>query len=265
MPSKKTTTYTGLINNVCFHQKYIERQELHHLLKVANSIPEQFFPLKGCFQVIDYTQRRHVALKGPFKNMTGFDPRDLIENGLEFVINNFQKDDFKIYNESIFGQAADFLRNTDHCEHNSYMFTYSYRSRSKNGKWMKIFQQGSYTTDPKTRLPLYGVGYIADISLIKKDTSMLFSIDKKMTVGGSSIYNNILTDYYFPEPEESKLSKREREIVGRLASGLSSKQIADKLFISESTVVNHRKNILKKTNAKNVAELIRFAYSKGII
>ncbi len=78
-------------------------------------------------------------------------------------------------------------------------------------------------------------------------------------------YKNIVTNYYYPDEEEARLTKREREIVGRLSDGLSSKQIADILFISESTVTNHRKNILRKTNSKNVAELIRYAAGRGII
>ena len=51
---------------------------------------------------------------------------------------------------------------------------------------------------------------------------------------------------------------REREILSCIANGLSSKQIAGKLSISENTVANHRKNMLRKKGAKNSAELITF-------
>ena len=94
---------------------------------------------------------------------------------------------------------------------------------------------------------------------------MIFSIDKKGSESGLFNHKNILTDYYYPDPEESRLSRREREILGRLADGLSSKQVADKLNLSESTIVNHRKNMLKKTNTKNIAELVRYAINKGLI
>ncbi len=137
--------------------------------------------------------------------------------------------------------------------------------RKADGKWMNMFKQGNYITDPKTKLPLYGIAMVTDITPLKKDTCMLFSIDKKRNEGGSFNYNNILTGYYYPDPEESRLSRREREIVGWLAEGFSSKHVADKLYLSESTIVNHRKNILKKTNTKNVAELIRYSINKGII
>ncbi len=52
------------------------------------------------------------------------------------------------------------------------------------------------------------------------------------------------------------LSQREQEILSLIAKGMSSKQIAAKLEISENTVANHRKNMLTKTSTKSSAELI---------
>ena len=58
------------------------------------------------------------------------------------------------------------------------------------------------------------------------------------------------------QSNKSALTKREKEILLCIAEGLSSKQIAEKLFISENTVSNHRKNMLAKTGAKSSAELV---------
>jgi hypothetical protein len=45
--------------------------------------------------VLDYTQRRHVGFTGQTKSMTGYDPRDIMDGGLDFILNVFQKDDFQ--------------------------------------------------------------------------------------------------------------------------------------------------------------------------
>lgn len=266
MPSpKKALTYTGLINNVHYRDKDIDSREVLQLLRQAKAIPQQLLPFKGIIHVIDYTQHRHVGISGPCRNMFGYDPQEIFDNGLEFVISIFQKDDFKIYNETIFCQVVDFLNNTPQAEHGDYLFSYSYRMKKADGKWMQLFQQGSYITDPKTRLPLYGIGVVTDISPVKKDTCMMFSIDRKTNEAGVLNYNTVVSGFYYPDPEESRLSRREREILGCLAEGLSSKQIADKFSLSENTVVNHRKNMLKKANAKNVAELVSYGIAKGLI
>ena len=67
------------------------------------------------------------------------------------------------------------------------------------------------------------------------------------------------------KPESDTLTKRETEILPLIADGLSSKQIAGKLFVSISTVSNHRANILHKTHCKNCLELIKYAIKAGLI
>lgn len=54
-----------------------------------------------------------------------------------------------------------------------------------------------------------------------------------------------------------KLSSREKDIIRLLKEGLTSKEIAEKLFISQLTVQTHRKNIMTKLNVRNVAELLK--------
>lgn len=56
-----------------------------------------------------------------------------------------------------------------------------------------------------------------------------------------------------------QLSERELEILQLVADGYNSKQIADKIFLSEFTVNTHRRNMLRKTNQPNVAALISMA------
>lgn len=53
-----------------------------------------------------------------------------------------------------------------------------------------------------------------------------------------------------------KFTIRENEILKYIAQGLSSKQIAATLYISENTVANHRRNMLRKKGAKSSAELV---------
>jgi DNA-binding CsgD family transcriptional regulator len=56
-----------------------------------------------------------------------------------------------------------------------------------------------------------------------------------------------------------KITKREEEVLLLLANGDTTKQIANKLSITEHTVETHRKHLLKKLDAKNTAELVKKA------
>ncbi len=61
-----------------------------------------------------------------------------------------------------------------------------------------------------------------------------------------------------------KITDRERQIVKYFANGFKTKEIAEILGISFHTVNNHRKNILRKLELKNLAALVNFAVDNGL-
>lgn len=67
---------------------------------------------------------------------------------------------------------------------------------------------------------------------------------------------------YNPIPE---LSKREKEVLDLISNEYTTKEIADKLFISQNTVESHRKNMFSKLCVKNVAGLIRIAIKNNLL
>ncbi len=61
------------------------------------------------------------------------------------------------------------------------------------------------------------------------------------------------------------VSEREVEIIKLIATGLSNKQIADKLCLSLHTVNTHRKNILQKLKVNNTAGVVMFAVKNNLL
>ncbi len=62
-----------------------------------------------------------------------------------------------------------------------------------------------------------------------------------------------------------QLTKREIEIIGMIASGLTTKEISRKLFLSEFTINAHRRNIARKLNIYTPVGLLNFARENGLI
>ena len=60
------------------------------------------------------------------------------------------------------------------------------------------------------------------------------------------------------------LTSREREVMTLVVAGLLNKQIAGELGTSETTVKNHRHQVMEKMGADSVAELVKMAYKLGI-
>jgi DNA-binding NarL/FixJ family response regulator len=61
-----------------------------------------------------------------------------------------------------------------------------------------------------------------------------------------------------------RLTRREKEILLLLADGKSTQEISDTLFLSYLTVQTHRRNLLNKCQARNLAELLKFAKENAL-
>ncbi len=65
--------------------------------------------------------------------------------------------------------------------------------------------------------------------------------------------------------EQLGMSKREYEVICKLAEGLSNKEIAEQLYLSENTIKTHLANIFAKLNAKRRTEALRILKEEGIL
>lgn len=64
---------------------------------------------------------------------------------------------------------------------------------------------------------------------------------------------------------ENMLSSREIEVAVLLSKGMINKEVADKLNISMTTVVSHRKNIMEKLQARSLADIIIYLVMNGLV
>ena len=93
----------------------------------------------------------------------------------------------------------------------------------------------------------------------------LFDAITSVISGNIYICEEIKSKQENSKMDKLTLSTREIEVLRLLINGLTTKQIANALFISSHTVESHRKNLLKKTATKNTPELIHYVASKNII
>ena len=79
-----------------------------------------------------------------------------------------------------------------------------------------------------------------------------------------------LRDGARPEPAEAadkpgSLSRREIEVLQLISQGLTTGEIAEKLFLSKRTIETHRQNMMEKMQVKNTAALIKQAMAEGML
>jgi DNA-binding NarL/FixJ family response regulator len=82
----------------------------------------------------------------------------------------------------------------------------------------------------------------------------------------ASVIEKVVRKVNFHCTEKFKeLNRREKEILKLLYEEYSSREIADRLFISERTVEFYRQSLTKKTGAKNIVGLIKYAICNNLV
>ena len=106
----------------------------------------------------------------------------------------------------------------------------------------------------------------ADGCILKSNTGKELLTALKRVISGKTYFDQ-LNDFVDAPKEfkEFRLSEREIEIIELIAEGATSKEISNRLFISEHTVKTHRKNIFQKTQVSDSDQLINWAMNNKLI
>jgi DNA-binding NarL/FixJ family response regulator len=114
-------------------------------------------------------------------------------------------------------------------------------------------------------------GYLLKDSSGRDIVNAIQAAIKNETYLSPGVSKVVVESYLSPTKRSSKeerykaLSDREREVLQLIAEGYSTKQIADMLCVSISTVKTHRINIMDKLGLDSQAKLIRFALQLGLV
>lgn len=258
-------SFQGHLQKIYYSKDMVDERDVQYILSRFTQLNTAISYATPLLFVIDYTQSQYLLMTDTSQLITSYDPREFIESGIPMLIDIFHQDDFRIYNRQVFAENVKFLQSQPQHTHNEYLFSYNFRVRCRNGRFVPVWQRGCYITSKETGLPLYSLGMVIDIAPVKKDNVVCHTIEKVDASGGLFSKEIVVSNYFFPDEEDKILSRKEREVLACIADGLSGKQIAAKLKISENTVANHRKNLLKKTNTQNMAQLVSYACHSRLI
>ena len=104
-------------------------------------------------------------------------------------------------------------------------------------------------------------GYVLKNATQEELTSAIETVMKGKTYLSEEASNTLRKD----NGAAIVLTRREKEVLELIADGMTNAEIAQKLFISVTTVDTHRKNLLSKFETKNTAALIKIAVSRGYL
>lgn len=218
--------------------------ELNELLEANN----QFFYVADIIQMkVLYTSKRS-------KEMIGIDPQDVTPY---FFMEATHPNDIQRLNlgrAKLIKLAQDiFIAGSG----NIFLST-NFKVRNAKGTYTNLFIQCYLFYSDSPYKTVYFLKIHTDIDWCKKIKN-----------GFHYYLGNDYSFFRYPDEELLSLSNvftiREFEIIKLIESGLSTKEISEKLFLSPYTVNTHRRNILKKSRHTKISELIIDLIDKGIV
>jgi DNA-binding CsgD family transcriptional regulator len=185
--------------------------------------------------VFDIKKNQFLYCNDCFKSILGYKADEIIRGGWEFWFKNMRPNEAGIIKNKI----NLFIRKP-HSEKHQEVLSFTYHIKDVYNKWYFVSHELSLYHFKKN---LFILSYLYDISQIERIEYFFGKTQNPVNRNGDNI----------------TISKREKEVLMLIAEGFSSKQIANKLYISSHTAIKHRKNLIEKFNVKNTAQLIREA------
>lgn len=247
--------YYELLDN----QKFVEEELDYSILSKHISMLEKLNVIESSsISIFDCHKRDHIFLSRGFETQLGWSIEEIEKEGHSYIDSRVHPDDLVGLLESGIYYLRLAFYEVPKSEWKNYKVISDYRVKNAAGNYVRVIEQHiSLEVDKRGNVWL-------DLSI------MDLNPDQDVTIPFRSRLMNFKTGELFeykPVVEADKnvtqLSSREKEVLKLIATGLVSKQIADKLFISVNTVNTHRQNIIEKLNVSNTAEAIRYASEVG--
>lgn len=212
------------------------------------------YPSTGYSCVFDWTCMKYTSVSQSIENILGYNPNSFLEGGLNFALSiihpadlqklgDLQRAIFNYYYSTIAVQRAK-LR-----------FSYNFRVKRADNVYIHILRQSNFWACDGQGKPAIEIINSTDITGFSYAHDMVLTVHR---ISDTGIYN-LCHEHFFSQSTPT-LSSREKQIIELIKKGNTTKQIACKLYLSAETIKSHRKHIIAKTGAVNMAAAINILF-----
>jgi DNA-binding CsgD family transcriptional regulator len=233
-----------------------ENFQLDEYLKIYHSIDTY------CYVIADSVNMEIIKAGGSFYKMLGYQPEEVVGKRYSFILKAYYLPDLiKLIKGGI--DYFDYLYKQPPQNRPYIKANFTAEFKVKNRESIHILGQSIPILFNEEMQPIYFLNIITDISDLKPDKAFTHYI---LDTSDDNDIKKIKTKFKpSNQQNENPISASEKRVLLLMAEGRSSKQIADDLCLSEHTVKNHRKNMLKKMGCFSSAELIKTSLVNGWI
>jgi|GEM_PF-1116589 len=195
-------------------------------------------------------------------SLLGYPAQDFFKGGISFGMSLIDAEHIEIVGAflipSVFEQIK---KHAEKKELHKIKLSFDLKMKRKDGVSIWVKEIMTILEVDENGGPLLSLFHISDITSSKKDELINLYVERIDENGQHCTIHH--ESHAVKKIFLSFLTEREEQILSLICKGFSSKEIADRLYISIHTVHTHRKNMLEKTECKNSSELITYSNSKG--
>jgi len=206
------------------------------------------------FQVFDMGQMRFLYTSKGITRLIGVTPEEINPGHYTQMIHPEDEERLGQARSQVYRMEKEIFQ----LKKGSALTSYNLRLYNQEHKLLSLFVQDYMFFSPVPYKAVFLIQVVTNIDWFRfSKNSFHYYVGKDLSL------------FKFPDQEllsiGPDMSQREYEIIRLIESGLSSKEIAEKLFLSVHTVNTHRRNVLKKARKPQISDLIYDLKGKGLL
>ena len=238
----------------------VGEEEIKEYVRSFGFLEDSLHFSRTSFVLVEFEKLSYLYVSSNIQEVLGWPQKLFQEGGPVFGLSCLHQDDMRV-NEIIHATIVDFFGRLPDDERARHKFAFTSRVFRMNGEQMMMMQNNFFLKWDQTGKPLMKLFTITDITPYKTNKDIVLFVTRLGDDGTSEV----VLQKTFQESNDTFLTRREIEIINKIALGHSAKEIAGMFSISEHTVKTHKKNIMNKLGCTNAAQMTSLASLYGLL
>jgi DNA-binding CsgD family transcriptional regulator len=253
-PPMKMASHNPIMNSVYGEsERYLDKYLFQNIIYM-NAFSDNESSVKIIFDPINF---KIVCISNYVKSFLGYNAAEILEMNLFSMIHSF-KDDLSFTPLLFLNWFKGFISRAANPFTDASISCCGLQIKHKQGYSMRVLVRYKVFERDPNGLPKTAVITVNNISHLMKEP---FYWGRMVSEAHQQHFISKNKQYL----SQDIVSVREKDVLYFLAQGLSSKEIAEKLFISAHTVDHHRRNMIARTGLRDTTALLQIMHMIGVI
>lgn len=239
----------------------LNEADIEYLKGIADKASHNLSKLNSCILITDIQTLRFLYVTSSVQHVTGYSAKEFISHGVSGFMKNYCPAD-RTNGQKALNKIISHQKDSVVIDKSFYQYITTFRFLNKKGYYTWIYNRMMFVGHDINNQPRILLSFFTGMDQFKNNDKINFSRLKFQTSSGK--YEIEMQEEYEVD-YTSFLNATDLEILKYLTEGMDNNQIAMKMNLTENTIKDYRKKMLRKTWCENTAELLCFALKNELL